>query len=195
MFSDLRGKMLLLGSHASELAIRAAIYLALQPPGKLSPTRDIAAGTGLPAAYLAKIMRLLIRAGLVRAFRGPGGGVELGRPPGSISLSTLVRAVEGERSEERCIMGMGECSEAAPCLLHSQWMPLRAEISRLLEETSLEMLVPAARGKKPCLPAKARRTLRHRTGQAHALPAEASLVPAEIKMRAKSKASKRQIRS
>jgi Rrf2 family iron-sulfur cluster assembly transcriptional regulator len=144
--------MLSLGSHASELALRAAIHLAMQPPGKLSPTREIAAGTGLPAAYLAKIMRRLISAGLVRVFRGPGGGAELGRPPGSISLSSLVRAVDGDTQTERCIMGMGACSESAPCLLHSQWIPLRAEISRLLEETSLEMLVRAAHEKQPFIP-------------------------------------------
>ncbi|MBI1739090.1 MAG: Rrf2 family transcriptional regulator [Acidobacteria bacterium] len=167
--------MFFLGSHASELAIRAAIYLALQPPGKLSPTREIAAGTGLPAAYLAKIMRLLIRAGLVRAFRGPGGGVELGRPPGSISLSSLVRAVEGDTQEERCIMGMGECSDSAPCLLHAQWIPLRAEFSRLLEGTSLEMLVHVAQEKRRFI-------------------LEPDLVPEAAAPRAKSKhkASKRQ---
>lgn len=148
--------MLLKGSHAAELAIRAAIHLALQPPGKLSPIRHIAAGTGLPPAYLAKIMRLLIRAGLVRAFRGPGGGVELGRPPDQISLSALVRAVEGESPAERCILGMGTCSESQPCLLHSQWVPLRAEYVRLLEETSLAMLVRAAQAKRGPVSAPAR---------------------------------------
>lgn len=189
--------MLFLGSHASEMAIRAAIYLALQPPGKLSPTREIAAGTGLPAAYLAKIMRLLIRARLVRAFRGPGGGVELGRPAGSISLSALVRAIEGETLAEKCILGMGECSEAAPCLLHAQWMPLRAEISRMLEETSLEMLVRAAHGKQPFLPERAGRTLRLRSSMAPVRAAKSNLVQVGMMLPAKSKpkASKRQIRS
>lgn len=139
--------MLCLCSHASELAIRAAIHLAAQPPGKLSPVHEIASGTGLPAAYLAKIMRLLIRAGLVRAFRGPGGGVELGRPPDSITLAALVQAVEGDIPSDTCVMGMGGCSESAPCPLHSQWAPLRAEFHRLLQETSLDTLVQASRGK------------------------------------------------
>jgi Rrf2 family protein len=167
--------MSFLGSHASELALRAAIHLAMQPPGKLSPTREIAAGTGLPAAYLAKVMRLLIRAKLVRVFRGPGGGAELGRPPASISLSLLVRAVEGDPQAEKCIMGKGACSESAPCLLHSHWIPLRAEISRLLEETSLGMLVQAAHEKQSC-------------------KTETGLVPTKSAPRTKSKhkASKRQ---
>jgi len=136
--------MLLFYSHASELAIRAALHLAIQPPGKLSPVHEIAAGTGLPAPYLAKIMRHLIRAGLVRAFRGPGGGVELGRAPETITLSALVRAVEGDDHVESCVMGLGACSETSPCPLHSQWAPLRAEFQRLLDETSLATLALTA---------------------------------------------------
>ncbi|MBI3664400.1 MAG: Rrf2 family transcriptional regulator [Acidobacteria bacterium] len=128
------------------------MHLATQPPGKLSPVHEIAAGTGLPAAYLAKIMRLLIRGGLVRAFRGPGGGVELGRPPDSITLAALVRAVEGDTSSDICIMGMGGCSETAPCPLHSQWAPLRAEFHRLLEGTSLASLVQASQEKSGFMP-------------------------------------------
>ncbi|MCL4522291.1 MAG: Rrf2 family transcriptional regulator [Acidobacteria bacterium] len=144
--------MLCLCSHASELAIRAAIHLAAQPPGKLSPVHEIAAGTGLPAAYLAKIMRMLIRAGLVRAFRGPGGGVELGRPAHDITLAALVHAVEGELPENTCVMGMGACSEVAPCPLHNQWAPLRAEFHRMLQETSLETLVQTDLARRAIVP-------------------------------------------
>ncbi len=132
--------MLCLCSHASELAIRAAMHLAAQPPGKLTPVHEIAAGTGLPAAYLAKIMRLLIREGLVRAFRGPGGGVELGRSPDAISLAALMRAVEGDGAADNCILGIGGCSSLAPCPLHSRWAPLRAEFQRVMEETSVAAL-------------------------------------------------------
>jgi Rrf2 family protein len=132
-------------SHASELALRAAIHLALQPPGKLSPVREIASGTGLPAPYLSKIMRQLIRAGLVRAVRGPGGGVELSQPPAAIGVAAVVKAVEGESDSEKCILGLGACSEAQPCPLHLRWVPMRREIRRMLEETSLATLAAAAR--------------------------------------------------
>ena len=91
----------MLCSHTSELAIRAALFLALQPPGKLSPVHEIAQGTGLPASYLAKIVRRLIRAGLVRAFRGPGGGLELGRAPQAITLWMVVQAMDGSGQSER----------------------------------------------------------------------------------------------
>jgi Rrf2 family protein len=130
--------------HASELAIRATVFLAQQSPGKLSPVREVAARAGVPEAYLAKIFQRLAHAGLVRTFRGPGKGVELGRAPGAISLAALVRAVEGPTVSEGCVFGLSSCPATAPCPLHGEWMPLQAGIRDLLEKTTLADLIRTA---------------------------------------------------
>jgi Rrf2 family transcriptional regulator, iron-sulfur cluster assembly transcription factor len=130
-------------SHTSELAIRATLYLALQPPGKLSPIRQIARDTGLPGPYLAKITRRLIQAGLVRAFRGPGGGLELGRAPETISLWTVVAAVDAAAPSKACPLGIELCSEEAPCPLHLRWWPLETARRRLLEDTTIGTMAQA----------------------------------------------------
>jgi Rrf2 family protein len=135
----------MLFGHNSDLAIQAALYLALQPPGKLCPVREIAEATGLPGPYLAKIMRRLIRAGLVRGFRGPGGGLVLGRAPDTITVWALVQATDGSTELDRCVLGLGACSGENPCPLHLRWFPLRAEMQRLLEETTLASLVEVLR--------------------------------------------------
>lgn len=127
-------------SNASELAIRAAIYLALQPPGKLSTIHDIARNTGLPEAYLAKVLQRLTSAGLVRAFRGPGGGLELGRAPHAISLASIVRAIEGPIESDWCLLGLDTCSQENSCPLHQRWAPLRERMQRLLDQTTLATL-------------------------------------------------------
>lgn len=142
----------MLYTHASELAIRAALFLALQPPGKLSPVHEIAQGTGLRGPYLAKIMRRLIRARLVRAFRGPGGGVQLGRAPETITLWSVVRAMEGPAQPEWCVMGLRNCSPSNPCPLHEQWSSLRNEIQSLLEGTTLASIVQGLRDSPELVP-------------------------------------------
>lgn len=130
----------MLYSHTAELAIRAALFLALQPPGKLSPVREIARSTRLPEPYLAKILQRLSAAGLVRAFRGPGGGLELGRDPQTINLWAIVCAVEECEKRNQCVLGLEACSEERPCSLHERWGPLRDAIRRLLEESTLAEL-------------------------------------------------------
>jgi len=132
--------------HASELAVRATLYLAKQPPGKLTPVHEIAAQTGVSEAYLAKILQRLASGGLLRSFRGPGKGMELGRAPEAITLANLVRAVEGSRLSDNCIFGLGDCSPEHPCPLHHDWLPLRTAIFDLMEKTTLADLLHAAPG-------------------------------------------------
>jgi Rrf2 family transcriptional regulator, iron-sulfur cluster assembly transcription factor len=131
----------MLQSTASAMAIRATLFLALQPPGTLSPVREIASRTGLPEPYLAKIVRQLTSAGLVRAFRGPGGGIALVQPPRTISLWSIVRAIEGPVEAEWCVLGLHTCLAETPCPIHSQYARLRSEVQHLLERTTLATLL------------------------------------------------------
>jgi len=129
---------------SSELAIRAALFLAQQAPGKLSPVHETAAHIGVSEAYLAKILQRLASAGLVRSFRGPGKGMELGRAPASINLESIVCAIEGPRMEDACVLGIGICSKETSCTLHADWVPIRAAIQALLQNTNLANLVEIA---------------------------------------------------
>ena len=138
----------MLYSHTSELAIRAARFLAFQPPGKLTPVHEVASATGMSKAYLSKILRQLIRARIVRGIRGPGGGVELGRAPADITLWVVRESIEGPLGQHRCVLEQRACSAESPCTLHSRWSPLRAEVQRLLEETTLADLVRQAESKE-----------------------------------------------
>jgi len=127
----------MLYGHAAEVAIRAALYLAGRPPGELSPVHEVAKATKLPSPYLSKVIQRLAQAGLVRTFRGPGGGIELGKSPEAITLWALVCSTDGPTDAERCALGIGTCSPNNPCPLHGRWAPMREEFQRLLEETTL----------------------------------------------------------
>src|SRR5215468_9701269 len=127
--------------HAAEIAIRATLYLAGRPPGELSPIRNVAKATKLPSPYLSKVIQRLAQAGLVRTFRGPGGGIELGKSPGAITLWSLVCATDGPAEVNRCSLGIGNCSPSNPCPLHGKWVPLRDEFQKLLEITTLATLL------------------------------------------------------
>ena len=134
----------MLFQHSSELALRAALFLAQQVPGKLSPVHEIAAEAGVSEAYLAKILQRLASGGLVRSFRGPGKGMELGKAPDAISLASVIRAVEGPKDAEDCVLGFGLCSTRNPCALHEDWLPLRTAINAFLVKTTLADLVRVA---------------------------------------------------
>ncbi|MGC8865239.1 MAG: RrF2 family transcriptional regulator [Bacteroidales bacterium] len=58
--------------------------------------------TGFPKSHIAKVMGLLVKAGMLTSDRGPRGGFQLARPAESISLLEVFEAVEGPVDEHSC---------------------------------------------------------------------------------------------
>lgn len=92
-------------SQTVEYALRAAVYLAARP-GVPATTEDVAERTRVPAAYLAKILQALTRAGIVRSQRGVGGGVSLARPTDELTILEVVNAVDPIRRITTCPLGL-----------------------------------------------------------------------------------------
>ncbi len=76
-------------------AIRALIHLALLNTEEPVSPRRIAEQLGASPTYMAKVMRLLVRANILHAHRGALGGVTLSRHPSLISLQSIVEACQG----------------------------------------------------------------------------------------------------
>ena len=85
-----------------EWALHCATVLALLPPNAALPGAKLAEFHGVPAAYLAKALQSLSRAGIVESVAGRKGGYRLGRPPAEITLLDVIEAVEGHESSFRC---------------------------------------------------------------------------------------------
>ncbi len=122
---------------SGQLALQASLLLALEPVGTPRRVSEIAAELGVPRTYLAKVLQGLTRVGLLRAVRGPGGGVCLARSPREIHLGDVLSAIEPAREFEQCFLGLGQCNDAQPCPLHEAWGPIRSDILAMLQTKSL----------------------------------------------------------
>lgn len=76
-------------------ALRALTFLVAEEGDRPVASHEIAAAEGIPERFLLKMLRPLVRAGLLVSGKGPGGGYRLARPPGRISLLEVVEAVDG----------------------------------------------------------------------------------------------------
>jgi len=137
-------------SRSAEYAIRAVVHMAALPPGEFALAKNIAAGTGIPSHFLAKILQELARDGLLRSNKGPRGGFCLRHPAEDISMLKIVEAVDGTARYQRCIGGSPECNDRAPCPMHDFWKAVRSRVVEYLEGTSAAALAQA-------LPEKRRR--------------------------------------
>ena len=85
-----------------EWALHCTTVLALLPADAALPAAKLAEFHGVPAAYLAKSLQSLSRAGIVQSVPGRRGGYRLGRQPAEITLLDVVEAVEGHEQSFRC---------------------------------------------------------------------------------------------
>lgn len=109
----------------AEYALRALSALASGDPPAPARATDLAARTGVPEAYLAKVLRRLVRHGLLHASKGHGGGFALARPPSRIRFVEVLEAVDSMPLANRCAFGKAKCSPSNPCLLHPAWSKLK----------------------------------------------------------------------
>ncbi len=123
-----------------EYAIRGIVYLASQPADRVCLLSDIAAAVDVPATFLAKIFQQFSKIGLVKSYRGTGGGFLLGRLPEKITLLEVVEAVEGPITPNRCVVGPGECIRDVSCTVHPVWKRVQGKVRDVLEEVTLKDL-------------------------------------------------------
>lgn len=122
---------------AAQVALQACLLLALDPDGKPRRVRDLAKELDVGATYLAKILQNLIRVGLLRGVRGPGGGVRLTQSAREIHPWEVLAAIESAGEFEQCILGLKMCNSHHPCSLHEAWTPIRGQILAMLQTRSL----------------------------------------------------------
>ena len=89
-------------SEGVEWGMHCTVLLAQAAGGKALSRRALAEHYGLPEAYLAKHLRALAAAGILRAVPGPGGGYQLARPAAQLTALDVVDAVEGTASPFTC---------------------------------------------------------------------------------------------
>lgn len=119
-----------------EYALRAMIYMA-DRPGGIARGTEIASHEHIPKYYLEKVIRDLMRRGLVHARRGPGGGYQLARPPEAISFRDIIEAVEGPITLNVCTDGSSSCALQPSCRMYRVWEKGQRVLLEVFSETTL----------------------------------------------------------
>ena len=105
-------------------ALEGMFYIALQPPGCVVNTREIAKETGITLSYLEQIFFLLKKSGLLVTERGAAGGFRLALPAEQVTAGMVVRAIEGDLAPVPCIQSLNACRSKirGTCVSRSVWM-------------------------------------------------------------------------
>lgn len=112
-------------------------------PGRWVSAQQLAQELSLPAPTVARLLKLLGRAGLVVSQRGKGGGYGLARPAREISVAEVIAAIEGPVALTECALGDGRCNLERDCATRANWRMISQAVQVALEAVSLaDMAAP-----------------------------------------------------
>lgn len=135
---------------STEWLLHCATSLAQLETGATASAAQLARYFDLPAAYLAKQLQTLVKAGVLAATTGPRGGFRLARPASEITLLQIVEAVDGTSAPYECReirqQGRGalpaeECRN--PCVLAQKMAEAHEAWRHSLAATSLAEIIAA----------------------------------------------------
>jgi Rrf2 family iron-sulfur cluster assembly transcriptional regulator len=128
-------------SRSAAYAIRASLHLGLLEDGKCAMAREIAAQEEIPAHFLAKLLQILARKGLLKSQKGPTGGFCLRMGAKDVRLIDIVDAVDGLNHYDKCIVGFPQCNDKMGCPMHNSWVALHSRIMDYLKRNTIGSLV------------------------------------------------------
>ena len=136
-------------SKATEYALRATIFVAqASNEEKKVGLAEIAQGIGSPQSFTAKILQLLTaEPGIISSTRGPNGGFFMTEKARKLPVRRILEAMGEQDVLEKCVLGLKECSEKAPCPMHAQYKSIKRQLQELFETKTIQMLAELKPGK------------------------------------------------
>ena len=128
-------------TNAGDYAIRSMIFIASLPEDAVVLRSEICETQKIPSSFMAKILRSLVRAQLLRSTRGVNGGFSLARPAVDVTLLDILEAIEGPLGLTDCVPNPEECEHSMNCPANAVWARVQNSIKQILRSSTLEDLV------------------------------------------------------
>jgi Rrf2 family transcriptional regulator, iron-sulfur cluster assembly transcription factor len=110
------------------LSVAAVIDIALHAGNRPVSAKALAERHGLPPRHLEPVLQALVREGILKGIRGPGGGYELACERRDITAEAILRAAGADGEDEE-----GELSSASP-LLAAVVVPAISQAEKVFSE-------------------------------------------------------------
>ncbi len=128
-----------------EYGLRCLLRIAREGEGGSLTIPKISQKEGISNFYVAKLMRILRRSGLVKSVRGQSGGYALARPADQIVVGEALAVLGGRLYEPAfCEEHSGSeslCTNSVDCSVRSLWRAVQQVIDQVLSKTTLKDLL------------------------------------------------------
>lgn len=123
-----------------DYGLRILLILGCRPNDRLT-SEALAETIEVPRQFTLKIAQSLTKAGLIKAQRGVGGGIQLARAPETITLRDIFNATDTPRALNECIINPSICDRAQYCAPHQTLRDIQVMLDQRLTEITLDELI------------------------------------------------------
>ena len=132
-------KTILNVSEAFSLGLHATAMVASRESAEPVTAHTIASRLGVSEAHLSKVLQRLVKTGILKSSRGPGGGFTLGKSAPSIALIEIYESVEGPLKLDNCLIGTHICGGKS-CVFDDLIDKVNGQFKDYLEHTTVELI-------------------------------------------------------
>lgn len=120
----------------SDYALRVLTYVAVTP-GQVTTVHEVAETFRISHHHLVKVANRLVKAGILEATRGRGGGLRLKLDPNDITVGDIIRASEDDFAVVECLGQMRYCRIAGVCKFRELFRRALDAFFAVLDELTL----------------------------------------------------------
>lgn len=133
-----------------KFAVTALLDIAIYSENNQKPITlyNISERQNISLSYLEQLFVKLRKSGVVKSYKGPGGGYLLMREVDKIDISEIIRAVDEDMDARSC-RGNKNCRDNRKCLTHDLWAGLTTEMYGYLERITIKDLLAKAETDEP----------------------------------------------
>ncbi len=126
----------------SDYALR--IVTALAEQGERLDARTLSESTSVTLRFTLKILHKLAVGGIVKSYKGVGGGYILSTAPEELTLKTVIELIDGPIAIARCIESEESCAlkhDKAACTYHHIFDSLSLDLARKLNSITISDVI------------------------------------------------------
>jgi len=127
----------------ADYGIRVVVYLCKLGYGEKLESKVISEKEGVPLRFLLKLLRKLIKADILRSYRGVKGGYTINKLPEQINLKDVIEAIDGPICVNRCVIEPEFCNmnRTSVCVVHRAMTKVQKKLNAELESINFKQLV------------------------------------------------------
>ncbi|WP_426711465.1 RrF2 family transcriptional regulator [Cetobacterium sp. SF1] len=130
----------------TDYALRIVFFLAkiyIENANEIIDSKSISKAEHIPESFCLKILKKLVKAKIIKVYRGVSGGYSLDKEPCDISLGEVIHVIEKDEAINTCICTPGSCSNQRDgrCPVRNSLSLIQNELFKSMEKIKFSDII------------------------------------------------------